>query len=78
MSGAVIGGILRSVYEFHKHRSADFPLFSELSDFTNSRILTFATAKVFLDGLDYASAYRDFLRRYPGHSYGSTYACWIF
>ncbi|MFZ3151040.1 MAG: hypothetical protein WA116_05070 [Anaerolineaceae bacterium] len=78
MLGAVIGGIVGSVYEFHNHHSADFPLFSELSDFTDNSVLSFATAKALLDGWGYASAHQDFSRRYPGHSYGSTYACWIF
>jgi ADP-ribosylglycohydrolase len=70
MLGAIVGDVVGSVYEFNNYRGLDFPLFSPKSTFTDDSVLTFATAKVLLDGLDYAAAYQDFARRYPNRGYG--------
>ncbi len=77
MLGAIIGDIVGSIFEFNNKRSTEFPLFSFQSTFTDDSVLTFATAKVLLDGLDYAQTYQDFSRRYPGRGYGGHYALWI-
>ena len=55
MLGAIVGDVVGSVYEFNNYRGLDFPLFSPKSTFTDDSVLTFATAKVLLDGLDYAA-----------------------
>jgi len=65
MLGAIVGDVVGSVYEFHNHRALDFQLFTPRSTFTDDSVLTFATAKALLDGLDYATVYQDFARRYP-------------
>ena len=62
MIGAIIGDVAGSIYEFNNHRSKDFPLFQANSDFTDDSVLTFATAKVLLDGGDYAATYQQFAR----------------
>ena len=45
MLGAIIGDIAGSVYEFHPHKSKDFPLFSEKSAFTDDTVMTLAVAE---------------------------------
>jgi len=78
MLGAIVGDIAGSVYEFNNYRGLDFPLFSPKSTFTDDSVLTFATAKVLLDGLDYAAIYQDFARRYPNRGYGGYFYRWIY
>jgi len=75
--GAIIGDIVGSVYEFNNHRSNEFPLFQANSDFTDDSVLTFATAKVLLDGGDYAATYQRFARAYPHRGYGGRFSRWI-
>ena len=77
MIGAIIGDVVGSVFEFNNHRSKEFPLFSAKSDFTDDSVLSFATAKVLLDGGDYAEAYQSFARAYPHRGYGGRFARWI-
>lgn len=77
MLGAIIGDIVGSVFEWHNHLSTDFPLFIKSSTFTDDSVLTFATAKAILDGLDYTQTYQDFSRRYPGRGYGGNFGQWI-
>ena len=57
MIGAVIGDVVGSVYEFNNHRDKHFELFQAESDFTDDSVLTFATAKVLLDGGSYSETY---------------------
>jgi ADP-ribosylglycohydrolase len=75
--GAIIGDVVGSVYEFNNHRSKEFPLFKENSTFTDDSVLTFATAKVLLDGGDYGAMYQQFARAYPNRGYGGGFARWI-
>jgi len=75
--GAIIGDIVGSVYEFNNHRSKEFPLFQAKSDFTDDSVLSFATAKVLLDGGDYAATYQRFARAYPNRGYGGRFGKWI-
>ena len=77
MIGAIIGDVIGSVYEFNNHRSKEFPLFQASSDFTDDSVLTFATAKVLLDGGDYAATYQQFARAYPHRGYGGRFSRWI-
>jgi len=77
MIGAIIGDVVGSVYEFNNHRSKDFPLFCDKSHFTDDSVLTFATAKVLLDGGDYAAIYQQFARAYPHRGYGGRFKRWI-
>ena len=77
MLGAMIGDIVGSVYEWHNIKTKDFPLFSKRSFFTDDTVLTAATAQAILCGLDFAEAYQDFARRYPGRGYGGNFSQWI-
>ena len=78
MLGAIVGDVVGSVYEFHNHRALDFQLFTPRSTFTDDSVLTFATAKALLDGLDYATVYQDFARRYPHRGYGGFFYQWVY
>jgi len=77
MIGAIIGDIVGSVFEFNNCRSKEFPLFQTNSDFTDDSVLSFATAKVLLDGGDYAQTYQSFSRAYPYRGYGGRFRQWI-
>ncbi len=77
MIGAVIGDVVGSVYEFNNHRDKHFELFQTESDFTDDSVLTFATAKVLLDGGNYSEIYQMFARAYPNRGYGSRFSSWI-
>ena len=77
MIGALIGDVVGSVYEFNNTRLKDFPLYKPGSDFTDDSVLTIATAKVLLDGGDYAQTYQAFSRAYPHRGYGGMFSRWI-
>ena len=78
MLGSIIGDIVGSVYEFNNLRSKEFVLFDNRSTFTDDSVLTFATAKVLLQGSDYTKTYQDFSRHYPGRGYGGHFGLWIY
>ncbi len=78
MLGAMIGDIVGSVYEWHNIKTTDFEFFQSKCSFTDDSVLTAATAKVILDGLDYTSVYQDFSRRYKGRGYGGNYRRWVY
>jgi ADP-ribosylglycohydrolase len=77
MIGAIIGDVIGSVFEARNYRGKDFPLFCDKSHFTDDSVLTFATAKVLLDGGDYAVTYQQFARAYPHRGYGGRFKRWI-
>lgn len=77
MIGAIIGDIVGSIFEFNNHRSKDFYFFDKNSRFTDDSVLTFATAKVLLDGGDYTYTYQTFARAYPDRGYGGGFRKWI-
>jgi len=65
MIGAIAGDIIGSVHEVNPIKTTDFPLFTEYSRFTDDTVLTIATAYALMNGLDYATVYRQFGRAYP-------------
>ena len=77
MLGAIAGDIIGSVYEANPIKTTDFPLFGNLSRFTDDTVLTLATAQVLMKGLDYAAVYRNFGRAYPRAGYGGTFLNWL-
>ena len=77
MLGAIAGDIIGSVYEANPIKTIDFPLFDKLSRFTDDTVLTAATAQALMDGLDYATVYRNFGRAYPQAGYGGTFRIWL-
>ena len=77
MLGAMIGDIVGSVYEWDNIQTSDFEFFKPSCFFTDDTVLTAATAQALLTDGDYARAYQDFARRYPGRGYGGRFAQWI-
>lgn len=77
MLGAMIGDIVGSVYEWDNIQTTAFEFFKPTCFFTDDTVLTAATAQALLTDGDYARAYQDFSRRYPGRGYGGRFARWI-
>jgi ADP-ribosylglycohydrolase len=65
------------VYEHHRIKNTEFPLFQAGSSFTHDTVLTVAVAYVILTRKDYAGALREFGRRYPHSGYGSRFLAWL-
>ncbi|MBM4270674.1 MAG: ADP-ribosylglycohydrolase family protein [Deltaproteobacteria bacterium] len=78
MLGAIAGDIIGSVYEAHPVKSAEFPLFSRYSTFTDDTVLTVAVAYAILERAEYAETLKSFGRRYPDAGYGMSFYHWMF
>lgn len=82
--GALGGDIIGSVYEHNNHKSKDFPLFAEGSDFTDDSVMTIAAADAILVSAtnsttpDYTAAYQLWGRDYPGRGYGAWFLNWLY
>lgn len=77
MLGAIAGDVIGSTFEAWPTKTADFPLFSDRSRFTDDTVLTVAIAHAILEGEDYGLALRDFGRRYPYAGYGGSFYDWL-
>ena len=77
MLGAITGDIVGSVYEFDNIKTTEFDLFCfDSAFFTDDTILTVALADAILHELDYADTLRNYSRRYPHASYGTSFFLW--
>lgn len=77
--GAIVGDVVGSIYEFDNHKSKEFPLFSNVAEFTDDSIMTIATMAALLNGGthdDFINAYRRLGNSYPS-SYGIRFADWL-
>jgi len=77
MIGAIAGDMIGSVFEWHPIKSADFPLFSPGSRFTDDTVLTVAVAYAILEKKDYADCLRQFGSQYPNAGYGTSFYGWM-
>ena len=79
MLGAITGDIIGSPYEpgGRQIKTTEFPLFQERSRFTDDTVLTVAVAHAILSDNDYATAIRQFARRYPTAGYGGAFYSWM-
>lgn len=88
MYGAILGDIIGSPYEYDRnnHKSKDFPLFIERSDFTDDTVMTLAVAKALLetegqddDVIKAALVYemQRLGRAYPNKGYGARFDVWL-
>ncbi|HZF00155.1 MAG TPA: ADP-ribosylglycohydrolase family protein [Planctomycetota bacterium] len=77
MLGALVGDVVGSVYEWHNHRSKDFPLFGPKSSFTDDSVLTVALADAILNRADYGGVMRRYGARYPHAGYGGRFRQWL-
>lgn len=78
MLGAIIGDVVGSVYEHHRIKTTDFPLFHHRSRFTDDTVLTIAVAEAILNQTGYGEAIKAYGQRYPDAGYGGSFAKWIF
>lgn len=89
MYGAILGDIIGSPYEFDQgNKTKNFPLFSELSEFTDDTVLTIAVAEAFLNSLpdstdeqikeNLVHSFKKYGSRYPDAGYGARFAMWLY
>ena len=86
MIGAVIGDIVGSRFEFHNHKSKEFPLFVANSHFTDDTVMTAAIALAVMDHkehnrpLDEAAVYwmRKVGQPFKKTGYGGRFAQWMY
>jgi ADP-ribosylglycohydrolase len=78
MIGAIAGDIIGSVYERHRIKTTDFPLFRDRCRFTDDSVLTAAIANAIIEGTSYLDAVREVGRRYPNAGYGGAFIQWLF
>ena len=87
MYGALLGDMIGAPYEFDRgNKSKKFPLFCELSRFTDDSVMTIAVAEALLDsrflGDDSIRAaliksMRKWGKKYPDAGYGRKFLCWL-
>lgn len=87
MIGAIFGDIVGSVYEFDNIKTKDFPLFSDLCEFTDDTVMTVAFADTLMQ-FDRVTDIDEFKRKlvkmfheygksYPYAGYGGSFARWL-
>ena len=85
MLGAIIGDMVGSIYEFHNHRSKEFPFFNSRCCPTDDSIMTIAVAKAILENDGKAEELEDQAvkwmqkigRQYPNCGYGGRFFRWM-
>jgi ADP-ribosylglycohydrolase len=80
MLGAIIGDIVGSPFEFARHKSKLFELFSSESSFTDDTICLIAVADSLLNNTDPSDSLRGWCRQYPAPmgGYGARFCRWVF
>lgn len=86
MLGAIIGDMVGSIYEFHNHKSKEFPLFNSKCFPTDDSIMTIAVAKAILENDGKAEGLEDKTvewmqkigRQYPNCGYGGHFYEWMY
>lgn len=85
MLGALIGDIVGSVYEWHNHKSKDFPLFQPDCRMTDDSVMTAALASAVLMGTEDLAQFqanvvaemRRLGRQHPRLGYGPRFEAWL-
>jgi len=75
--GAIAGDIIGSIYEWHNVKTTEFPLFTNLSDFTDDSVLTLATMEAIYGDGDFENYYYKFGKKYEGRGYGGGFSKWL-
>lgn len=86
MLGAIIGDMVGSIYEFHNHRSKEFPFFNSRCCPTDDSIMTIAVAKAILENDGKSEGLEDKAvewmqkigRQYPNCGYGGRFYEWMY
>jgi len=88
MFGAILGDIIGCPYEFGwGNKSKDFPLFRDISMFTDDSVMTIAVAEVLLDVTEdtdeteikekLTDSMKAWGRKYPDAGYGGRFSMWL-
>ena len=89
MYGAILGDIIGSPYEFDQgNKTKNFPLFTDMSMFTDDSIMTLAVAEAFMDSLEKGEELEKMKKRlirymqfwgekYSNAGYGYWFSCWL-
>ena len=76
MLGAIAGDIIGSIHEFGPPAVPGTPLIQSHSHHTDDTVLTLATARRLLDGVDYATTYREAYQANRDQSWGLRFIQW--
>lgn len=77
MLGALVGDVIGSAFEQHPIKKTTFPLFSNLSTYTDDSVLTVAIADCLLQQGDYQTFVLSYAREYPDAGYGGKFKEWM-
>lgn len=80
MLGAIIGGIVGSVYEFSNIKTKEFELFKPDCQFTDDTVMTCAVADAIMNGgseKDFILSMKKYGRMYPHAGYGGRFRVWL-
>ncbi len=81
MTGAIVGDIVGSVYEWNNIKTKEFPLFQDKCFFTDDTVMTVAVAEALMNGGekdDFIDAMKKYGRMYPDAGYGGHFRTWLF
>lgn len=86
MFGAIVGDMVGSVYEWNNVKTTEFPLFTELSTFTDDSVMTIAVAHAVLNAAEagrdlshgeLTDLMRAYGKIYPDAGYGGRFRQWL-
>jgi ADP-ribosylglycohydrolase len=78
MLGAIAGDVIGSQFEGRPVKRTGFALFTARCKFTDDTVMTAAVADCLLHGKAYATAFKEWGRKYPDAGYGGNFASWLF
>ncbi len=75
--GTIAGDMAGTGHAGEKPDPAEFPLFTEKSDYTCDSVLTVAVMDSLLNGRDYSHTLQVYGRKYPKRRYGTIFTRWL-
>ena len=78
ITGAIIGDIIGSFYEFGNCKSTNISLFTSSSQFTDDTVMTIAVADWLLSEVPLQKTMSDWGQEYPNKGYGGMFYEWLF
>lgn len=78
ITGAIIGDIIGSFYEFCNCKSTNISLFTGSSQFTDDTVMTIAVADWLLSEVPLQKTMSDWGQEYPNKGYGGMFYEWLF
>lgn len=80
ITGAILGDIAGSIYEFYRPKDLDWKnceLFTNKNFYTDDTVLTLACKLAIKTNISYAEAYSALAKKYPDESYGGLFKDWL-